>query len=53
MGEINAEIEVIDIESDDDDLEVTAYLGASTNYSMYYANLGMRARHAAHTYIIR
>jgi hypothetical protein len=37
MGEINAEIEVINIVSDDDDLEVTAYLGASTNYSTCYA----------------
>jgi hypothetical protein len=51
MGEINAEIEVINIESDDDDLEVTAYLGASTNYSTYYASQGMLARLAAYDII--
>jgi hypothetical protein len=39
MGGLSADIEVIDIESDDDDLEVTAYLGASANYSTYHANL--------------
>lgn len=43
MGNITAEVEVIDIESDDDDLEVTTYLGTGTNYSMYYLNLGVYA----------
>lgn len=48
MGDLSAEVEVIVIESDDDDLEVTAYLGAGTTLSMYHVNLRTRARHIAH-----
>ncbi|KAJ5174707.1 DNA excision repair protein ERCC-6-like 2 [Penicillium canariense] len=47
MGHHRAESEVIIINSDDDDLEVTPYMGADTPSSTYRANLGC-ARHAAH-----
>lgn len=43
MGDLTTEVDVIHIESDDDDLEVTGYLGAGTTYSTYYLNVVMRA----------
>ncbi|CEJ55898.1 hypothetical protein PMG11_02127 [Penicillium brasilianum] len=33
MGDLTTEVDVIHIESDDDDLEVTGYLGAGTSYN--------------------
>lgn len=47
MGNLSTDVEVINIESDDDDLEVTAYVGTSSSFSMYLLIPGY-ARHAAH-----
>lgn len=35
MGSVRADAEIIPIDSDDDDLEVTPYLSSATNPSMY------------------